>query len=255
MENAAVDDGDPPPPAHEDSSVPISVEQNTAAMTVGGHGCLPHLFRRVWHISTFTTLSWFYYYIAIDICDRIGFPASKIVAILALSQMVMEGIRIRQQFLCFGFRSYERNQISAQAWGLVGAAIVLIAAPYRISFTSSQTSAQRAFIGMPILWTLAFIDPLLGELKAHGSIGKICRPGQGFTLHQRSAIGVVVTWAIWTGIGLVSGEYIWWLIVIMGPLSVAAEYPKLRFIDDNAMMELVPLAASLLLSPFFPDRS
>jgi len=33
-------------------------------------------------------------------------------------------------------------------------------------------------------------------------------------------------------------------------LCVAAEWPRLRYIDDNATMVLIPLGAVLLLEPF-----
>jgi hypothetical protein len=36
----------------------------------------------------------------------------------------------------------------------------------------------------------------------------------------------------------------------MGPLTTAAEWPKLKWIDDNATMTLIPLATILLLVPF-----
>jgi hypothetical protein len=234
-----------PPPSD------ISPEQNTGAMTVGGHGILPHVFRRFYHIGIFTTFSFLYYFYGIDLGIRVGFAAPKVLAIAAFLQILVEIIRIRRRFVCFGFRSYEADQVSAQAWGTIGACLVLIAAPQRRPGVAGQTFAERAVIGMPILWTLAIIDPLIGELKAHGVIGSLFRPGRGFSVWQRSIIAIIVTWAIWSSIGAVTGEAIWWLVAVMGPVSVAAEYPKLLFIDDNAMMELVPLAVSLLLSPFF----
>jgi len=36
----------------------------------------------------------------------------------------------------------------------------------------------------------------------------------------------------------------------MGPMCVAAEWPRLRYIDDNATMLLIPLALVLVLEPF-----
>ena len=36
----------------------------------------------------------------------------------------------------------------------------------------------------------------------------------------------------------------------MGPICVAYEWPRLRYIDDNATMLLIPLAVVLVLEPF-----
>lgn len=248
----------------------IPADQNTGALTVGGHGILPHLFRRSYHVVLFTAVPFVYYWYCIPLGQQVGFAAPKVVALIAIAQIVLEAARIRQRFVCFGFRSYERTQISAQAWGTVGACLVLIAAPQvRGSHTrrarwwgltrglppqvnGGATGADRAVIGMPILWTLGIVDPLLGELKGHGAIGRRVRRGRGFTLPERTCLAVAVAWLIWALIGVVTGRAVWWIVALMGPIAVAAEYPKLVFIDDNAMMELVPLATALLLEPFFP---
>ncbi|XXQ37391.1 Dolichol kinase [Plasmodiophora brassicae] len=227
----------------------IPADQNTGALTVGGHGILPHLFRRSYHVVLFTAVPFVYYWYCIPLGQQVGFAAPKVVALIAIAQIVLEAARIRQRFVCFGFRSYERTQISAQAWGTVGACLVLIAAP---QVNGGATGADRAVIGMPILWTLGIVDPLLGELKGHGAIGRRVRRGRGFTLPERTCLAVAVAWLIWALIGVVTGRAVWWIVALMGPIAVAAEYPKLVFIDDNAMMELVPLATALLLEPFFP---
>ena len=41
-----------------------------------------------------------------------------------------------------------------------------------------------------------------------------------------------------------------WLAPIMAPLCVAAEWPRLRWIDDNATILLIPLTAILLVVPW-----
>lgn len=41
-----------------------------------------------------------------------------------------------------------------------------------------------------------------------------------------------------------------WMAAVMAPLTVAAEWPRLRYIDDNATMILIPLAGVVLLHPF-----
>jgi hypothetical protein len=40
------------------------------------------------------------------------------------------------------------------------------------------------------------------------------------------------------------------MALFMAPLTMAAEIPKLRWIDDNATMILIPLVAVLFTAPF-----
>jgi hypothetical protein len=42
----------------------------------------------------------------------------------------------------------------------------------------------------------------------------------------------------------------WWLAFIFAPICVFSEMPRLRYIDDNATMLLIPLAGILILEPF-----
>ena len=42
----------------------------------------------------------------------------------------------------------------------------------------------------------------------------------------------------------------WWLAFIFAPICVFAEMPRLRCIDDNATMTLIPLGLILVLEPF-----
>ena len=97
------------------------------------------------------------------------------------------------------------------------------------------------------------MDPLIGELKGHGVIGRYFHEGRGLTVAERCTTATVVVWVIWICTWLILDVDVneWWFAVLMGPLTVAAEYPSLKVIDDNAMMELVPLAAALLFRPLF----
>jgi hypothetical protein len=41
-----------------------------------------------------------------------------------------------------------------------------------------------------------------------------------------------------------------WVAVILAPLTVLGEIPRVKWIDDNATMILFPLTVLLLLTPF-----
>jgi hypothetical protein len=63
------------------------------------------------------------------------------------------------------------------------------------------------------------------------------------------AIGAVICGLIWLLCGYFFGTP-YWMALLMGPLTMVAELPKLKWIDDNATMVLIPLAAVLLIAPF-----
>jgi len=41
-----------------------------------------------------------------------------------------------------------------------------------------------------------------------------------------------------------------WMAVLLAPVCMIAEWPRLRYIDDNATMVLIPLALVIILEPF-----
>ena len=63
------------------------------------------------------------------------------------------------------------------------------------------------------------------------------------------AIGTVICGLTWLLCGYFFGTP-YWMALLMGPLTMVAELPKLKWIDDNAPMVLIPLGAVLLIAPF-----
>ena len=79
---------------------------------------------------------------------------------------------------------------------------------------------------------------MLGELRRKGVSTQ--------TVILAGALGIAVIWtacAVWVATP-------WVLVPLMAPICVAAEWPRLRYIDDNATMLLIPLAVVLVLEPF-----
>lgn len=217
--------------ASEASSAPTSKD-----LTIGGPKA--HIFRRVYHVIIISIVPWLYYWYFDGLSDAWGISAAKLLSIVIIVQMVGEALRIWKGFVCFGLRTYEAKQISAQAWGTCGMCLVFLMAPYRYPGGSNSVE-DMAFIGLPITWGLAFIDPLVGELK-----------NAGLSVKARSAVATVVDFFIWLICYFWLGTP-WFLCLILPPISIAAEYPSLKAIDDNGMMLLVPLVACLILQPFF----
>lgn len=54
---------------------------------------------------------------------------------------------------------------------------------------------------------------------------------------------------IWLTCSMAFGTPIW-MALLLAPVCMLAEWPRLTYIDDNATMLLIPLALVLLLEPF-----
>ena len=205
-----------------------------APETVGGwHG---HIFRRTTHLLM-VLIPVIYYWWGESIADILSgyigqdLSRERFVSIIMLLAILGESWRIRSGYTIFGQREYEARQISALAWGGVSIALCLLAAP--------RGGLEGAYIGLPIIVTLSLVDPVLGEGRRYIESTEVV-----------TVLGVLVAALIW---GL-SAFYLGtpaWLAVLMPPLAVAAEWPRLKLVDDNAMMVLVPLAAALMVQPWF----
>ena len=101
-----------------------------------------------------------------------------------------------------------------------------------------QWGTHPGAIGIPLVWSLALGDPTLGETR---------RLNWSFTWVIVS--GLVVVTVVWVSCVFWLGTP-WYLVIICVPLIVACELPKLSWIDDNAVMLLVPLSCLLILQPW-----
>lgn len=172
-----------------------------------------------------------YYFYGDPLAAILKLDKQSLLLLVALLMLLLEFIRIKHQWLFYGQRDYERNYPSAFFWSGIGIVMVLSLAP--------EYGNQGAAFGLPIIWSLCLGDPLLGESRRLG-------------------------WPIWTS-WLVTGTVltlIWllcavwlgtpWIYSLWMPwLAIAAEQPALRWVDDNWMMQAIPLAALLLVWHFF----
>ena len=201
---------------------------NPVSESVGG--IRGHLFRRIVHLLMFT-IPLLYYWIYSDIEEFLGVERDTVVIIVILIAGIGEIIRVKLGLTIFGQREYESRQISALAWGGISIGACLLLAP--------KGGINSAYIGIPIIFSLSFIDPYLGEVRR-------LNYSTNFVIFS----GIVLSWLIWFG----SWFYLetpWWIALIMGPITIASEWPRFRWIDDNATMVLIPLGAALIMSPFY----
>lgn len=189
-------------------------------------GVKGHLFRRAFHLAM-SAIPFVYFEYGEKISDIFGLEVSQFVSAATILLIVIEAIRLKLGFTIFGQRDYEAKQVSALAWGGIAIGLTLIALPDNPEFI------------WPLVLSLSLGDPFLGELRR-----------KGIESRNVAIIGSIFIALIW----LVSWNFVdtpILLVAIMGPICVAAEWPRLRWIDDNATMLLIPLFTVLLLVPWF----
>jgi len=195
---------------------------NPVELSVGGMG--GHIFRRSIHLGmSFLPLIYFDY--AESVSDKIGLTLPQFVSVAIFTLFVLEGLRLGFGITIYGQREYEANQISALGWGAFGIGMVFLMAP---------TEAYA----WPLILSLSLGDPLLGELRR-----------RGMTSRDVIVTSTVFLFFVWIACWHLFGTP-FWMAFIFAPLCIAAEWPRLRYIDDNATMVLIPLGMILLFEPF-----
>ncbi len=185
-------------------------------------GLKAHVMRRIFHLSM-AFIPWIFYQYGDAIGVEWSISKERFASLVVLIIIIGESLRLKLGFVVFGQRQYEATQVSALAWGGFSVGLVLL------MFEESK-------YGYPLIFSLTFIDPLLGEAR---------RMGLGKT--KVNIIGITGAALIWIMCWyLVSTPLV--LVAIMAPLVVAAESPRLKWIDDNATMLLIPAAALLIIS-------
>ena len=191
--------------------------------SVGGFN--GHIARRVFHISM-AILPWLYFVHGDTISESVNLNKQQFVSAGVIALILIETIRLKIGFTVYGQRDYEATQVSALAWGSFAVGITFLCLP---------NSPEYVY---PLIFSLSLGDPFLGELRRIKFQPK--------TVFIGGTIFMMILW-------IVSWHFYetpLWLAPIMAPICVAAEWPRLRWIDDNATMLLIPLTAILLIAPW-----
>ena len=191
-------------------------------LSVGGMN--GHIFRRVFHLAMFLIpIAYFEY--GDSFSSKLDISLSQLVSIVIIAAIIGESLRLKLGFTIFGQREYEAKQVSALAWGGFAIGMVFLLAPIE----------QYAY---PLIFSLTFGDPFMGELRR-----------KGFDSSKVILYSIIFIFGIWLLCWNLF-ETPFWLAFIFGPLCVYSEIPRLRYIDDNATMLLIPLAGIIILESF-----
>ena len=189
-------------------------------------GTCGHIVRRLIHICM-GIIPWLYYWRGHALSQYFKIPRYEIVLLAVLLIFIFEFIRLHKHWVLLGQRSYEANTLSAVAWGSIGIVIVLLGTP--------EFGVKGAALGLPLIWSLSFVDPLLGELRLRqmNPIVQVC-------------IGWLVLLIIWGLTSFYLGTPILLTIIIPPIILLAERLAMLVRIDDNFLMLVIPWVFVLL---------
>lgn len=195
-------------------------------MTVGQYtncgGFAGHLSRRLIHVVLIIGVPWLYYDWFVLLFSPFSFIPVTVVLSVVAAIVLFDFIRVANGWVLFSQRPHEATHFSSFAWASLAVGILLLSPPGKV-------------LTMPVVACCALVDPLMGELrmrKTHPLIVII--------------VSTVAAMTIW-GIAARLLHFPVWFLWIMGPVTVASEWPSLEWIDDNATMILIPFGIVLLL--------
>lgn len=182
------------------------------------------LFRRCIHCLI--ALAPVYYLLPVDM-DLLGVP--RWVLLIAFFAVVssVEAVRLLMGWTFFGLRPHERHQIASFVWAAAGITVAL--------WLFREDVASAAIIGM------ALVDPLAGELRNRG------RPAS-VTLGAPLLAYMIISFAVLWSYGLMSPARAVIVGIVGAAAAVAAERHKVRYIDDDFLMIVVPCLLMGLLT-------
>ena len=194
---------------------------NPVDHSVGGMG--GHVLRRSIHLAI-AGIPWLYFTQGESISELFSIEPIQLVSLVVIALVVFEAFRLRIGFTVFGQRDYEAKQVSALAWGGVAIGIALLA-------------LREPEYAYPLIVSLALGDPILGELRR-----------KEFDIKIVVGVATLALFVVWISYAIIFDSSL--IIAILLPsVCVAAEWPRLRWIDDNATMIFIPLMLLLVLIP------
>lgn len=181
-----------------------------------------HWQRRLIHL-TIGIIAMLYYAIKDHISALLQASPKYWLSVIGVSIVLIEWVRLKNGWLFYGQREYEKNRPSAFVWTGLGLIFVFLFAP--------AYHGQDAAFAQPVIWSLVLGDPLLGE----------CRRA-GLSIFKTIAITVLILSLVWLTAALWY-QFPFWLILLMPILAILGEWPQIRWIDDNFMMVFLPIIA------------
>ena len=180
-----------------------------------------HWFRRVFH--TFAASFLFYYLLPEEEwinCIKIVVPIIIVSCLVVIEYRRLRGSLDHQRF--FGLRSYEKKQPASYLYFGIALLLLFLLFPQQIA--------------IPCLLCASFTDPIIGETRYH--LGKKKAYTIGFLI---SLFFFLLTWY----------QADWWILILVSVIGASGallgEAKKLRFFDDDFMIQILPALLIWLL--------
>lgn len=180
--------------------------------------------RRLAHAAV--ALAPIYYLLPVDL-PYVGFRRWVLLIVFITAMFLFESIRIWKKWTFLGLRPHETGKLASHAWAAAGLVIVL--------WLFDRDIASAAIVG----WAL--VDPFMGILR-------------GGKNNARSV--VILSTAVYFALALLM--FVVWnerpfaemalLSLAATAVAIPAEWFKIRHIDDDFMMSVLPAVAMLALT-------
>lgn len=147
-----------------------------------------------------------------------------LLSVLAMILM-LDGARVAFGVTVIGQRDYEHHRYASLTGLLVGIVLVLWWAPYHQ-------------LAIAIILTATLVDPVMGIMRRCDC-----------SLLIRCVVGVSLVILLWVGVGVLevmSMTYIFMLAM----LTVFIENYQLTWLDDNLLVQVIPLGVVLMIIKF-----
>jgi len=173
-----------------------------------------HWFRRVFH--TFAASFLFYYLLPneewINVI-KIVVPITLVSFMIVIEYRRLQGAIDHQRF--FGLRSYEKKRPASYLYFGIAVLLLFLLFPQQIA--------------IPCILCAAFTDPIIGETRYY--FGKKKAYTIGFII---SLFFFLITWY----------RADWWVLILVSVIGASGaligEAEKLRFVDDDFMIQILP---------------
>lgn len=185
-------------------------------------GVIGYLLRRITHVASILIPVCYYNFDGLFKPIAHFINVEQLILAVLIIMMMLESLRLRHSWKLIGQRNYETYSLSGFVWSLCGSFLVVL-------------TLKQPGLAFAIIVSYSMGDPLMGEMRR---------------AHFRPTTVIVIALSVITIIWLIFMSYYnlpLWFAFIMPALSIAAEWPKLSWIDDNALMQLVPLVVVWLM--------
>jgi dolichol kinase len=184
----------------------------------------PTAFRRFLHCLM--ALAPAYYLLPVDL-PVLGMGRWVLLIVFISAVVLVEGVRLLMGWSFFGLRPHERNQIASFVWAAAAVTAAL--------WLFREDVATAAIVG----W--AFVDPLAGELRRRSPrlTVTVAVPALAYAALAAPAL------LAWDMMSLPSVAFV---SAVGAVAAVTVERQKVRYIDDDFLMVVVPCLLMQLLS-------